>query len=91
MDDSSDRDSVPGLLMAIRLGMGGGQEVAQFWVGKESISALITSGSHHDCSLWRNSICCHHRREALRAVRGFTAPTHHSAHKLKTHKSNLMS
>lgn len=24
MDDSGDRDSVPGLLMAIRLGMGGG-------------------------------------------------------------------
>lgn len=64
----------PWVVDGYQAGNGGGQEVAQFWVGKESISALITSGSHHDCSLWRNSICCHHRREALRAVRGLPPP-----------------
>lgn len=56
-----------------------------------SASALITPGSHPDCSLWRNSHMLSSRR--LRVPSGGAAhtPPQHPAHKSKTHKSHVMS
>lgn len=81
-DADDDEGSVPGLLTAVRLETGEGQ----YWVGRECISALVSTGSHDDCSLWSHSpaLATHSRVSACHQVQSSHQP---SASKHDTTKS----